>query len=319
MIITGRVNITLNKATNYLILGNWSDKISYKLSDAGIPVVKVPDSTSLGYSVYALNVNESTVGASPSGAGFNEWRLIESAEFIYMQQAYIERLQAAIVTAERIEALMIRTSKLEVLEGAKIGAFDIGESYLGAGGTDSGGSNGMSLWVDFIVFNQPGKQALIGATQSLGFEYLGNFSDTRSADENGNPIAYKTGVIFNVKNAQINNTAIALAGGHISGLALRTRTTSTGITLTRDDVVVVAYNSSAITIYLNSNPEIGEIKYIPVVNNVRVLVSGNSSHPIKIGSGGSSVTSISIGGGDAEQKGSKAFLWDGQFWQMWSI
>lgn len=93
MEISARVNIELAKATNYLILGNWSDQMSYKLSDAGVPVVRVPDGTSLGYSVYALNVAESTVGASPAGAGSSEWRLVESAEFIYMQQAYIERLQ----------------------------------------------------------------------------------------------------------------------------------------------------------------------------------------------------------------------------------
>lgn len=113
-----RINIELAKPTNYLILGNWSDQMSYKLSDAGVPVVRVPDGTSLGYSVYALNVAESTVGASPSGAGSSEWRLVESAEFIYMQQAYIERLQAAIVTAEKIESMMIRTSNIEILEGA---------------------------------------------------------------------------------------------------------------------------------------------------------------------------------------------------------
>lgn len=127
-----RINIELAKATNYLILGNWSDQMSYKLSDAGVPVVRVPDGTSLGYSVYALNVSESTVGASPSGAGSSEWRLVESAEFIYMQNAYIERLQAAIVTAEKIESLMIRTKNLEVLNDAVIGGFSIENGGLKA-------------------------------------------------------------------------------------------------------------------------------------------------------------------------------------------
>ncbi len=79
--------------TNYLILGWWDDKISYMLSDLGIPVVKVADGTSLGYSAYSLDTGVSTPGASPSGAGSSEWRLVESAEFIYMQDAYIERLQ----------------------------------------------------------------------------------------------------------------------------------------------------------------------------------------------------------------------------------
>lgn len=132
MEISARINIELAKATNYLILGNWSDQMSYKLSDAGVPVVRVPDGTSLGYSVYALNVSESTVGASPSGVGSSEWRLVESTEFIYMQQAYIERLQAAIVTAEKIESLMIRTKNLEVLDDAQIGGFSIENGGLKA-------------------------------------------------------------------------------------------------------------------------------------------------------------------------------------------
>ena len=93
---------------NYLILGWWSDEISYKLSDAGIPVVKVPDASSLGYSVYKLVGGSSTIGTSPAGS--SEWELVESAEFIYMQDAYIEHLQAIIVTAK-----MVRTSA----EGAR--------------------------------------------------------------------------------------------------------------------------------------------------------------------------------------------------------
>ncbi len=132
MKLSARLNIELAKSTNYLILGNWLNTMSYKLSDAGVPVVKVPDGTSLGYSVYALNVESSTAGASPAGAGASEWRLVESAEFIYMQQAYIERLQAAIITAEYIESLMIRTKNLEVLDDAQIGGFSIENGGLEA-------------------------------------------------------------------------------------------------------------------------------------------------------------------------------------------
>ena len=105
--LTTYTEISLYEPTNYLILGNWSDTMSYKLSDAGIPVVKVPNSTSLGYSVYALNVESSTAGASPAGAGASEWRLVESAEFIYMQQAYIERLQAASIIMRDVDGNVV--------------------------------------------------------------------------------------------------------------------------------------------------------------------------------------------------------------------
>lgn len=129
--ITARLDITLAKSTNYIPMGNWDDKFQYKLSDVGIPVVKVPNtSVSAGFTAWALNSNVSTVGLSPDASGNSEWRLVESAEFIYMLSAYIEHLQAALVTAERIESLMIRTNNLEVLNGAKIGSFSIENGNL---------------------------------------------------------------------------------------------------------------------------------------------------------------------------------------------
>lgn len=140
MIITSRTYVELEEQTNYLILGFWSPTMSYKLSDAGIPVVKVQDDTSLGYSVYSLKIAESTIGASPLTTP-DEWNLVESAEFIYMQNAYIERLQAALVTAEAIEALMIRTKNLEVLDGAKLGSLIVNNGEI-----SSSYSRGEDLW-----------------------------------------------------------------------------------------------------------------------------------------------------------------------------
>ncbi len=102
--------------TNFLNMGVWSNLISYKKTELGTPFVRVPDGTSLGYSVYSLNVDSSTAGQPPAGS--SEWRLMESTAFIYMQQAYIEKLQAMLVTAERIESIMIRTANIEILEGA---------------------------------------------------------------------------------------------------------------------------------------------------------------------------------------------------------
>lgn len=141
MIITSRTYVELEEQTNYLILGFWSPSMSYKLSDAGIPVVKVQDGTSLGYSVYSLKIAESTIGESPASTGASEWSLVESADFIYMQNAYIERLQAALVTAEAIEALMIRTKNLQVLDGAKLGSLIINNGEI-----SSSYSRGEDLW-----------------------------------------------------------------------------------------------------------------------------------------------------------------------------
>lgn len=124
MMYIGRVDIELEKPTNYIPMGQWQADVEYKLSDVGIPVVEVPDSTAAGFSVYALNVDVATKGLKPD-ANNSEWKLMESAEFIYMLQAYIKRLQSEIITAQYIESLMIRTRNLEVLDGAKIGGFKI--------------------------------------------------------------------------------------------------------------------------------------------------------------------------------------------------
>lgn len=113
--------------SNYLILGFFSDKIQYKLSPAGIPVVKRSDDTQGNFSAYELTAPQSTFNHTTKKGTFvsSEWKLVENVDFIYMQEAYIERLQASLVTAEKIEALKIVTSNLEVISGAKIAGFEI--------------------------------------------------------------------------------------------------------------------------------------------------------------------------------------------------
>lgn len=128
MRVTARVNIDLAKSTNYIPMGYWSNTSDYYISEAGIPFVKREDGTALGYSVYALNVDQATKGSWIA----SQWRLLESAEFLYMQDAYIERLQAALVTAEKIQALNIKTGNLEALNGAKIGNFEVLNGILTA-------------------------------------------------------------------------------------------------------------------------------------------------------------------------------------------
>jgi hypothetical protein len=95
-----RINIELDKPTNYLILGWWNASISYKLSDAGIPVVKVEDGSTAGFSAYSLVANASTAGLTPPNS---QWKLVETAEFIYMMNAYIERLQFEVASGGGFE------------------------------------------------------------------------------------------------------------------------------------------------------------------------------------------------------------------------
>lgn len=209
MKVSARINIELAQATNYLIMGNWSATMAYKLSDAGVPVVKVPNGTTLGYSVYSLNVAVSTIGASPSIAGASQWRLVESAEFIYMQEAYIERLQAVLVTAERIEALNIVTSKLEVTSGAKIGGFTIEGGWLKAVVDAYNSVTGFISIVSSFIKIRFGSD-LIPATAGGVFTLLGeienNIPSTGFAQNEEN-------IALRLKATQkVNNTALDAEG-----------------------------------------------------------------------------------------------------------
>ncbi len=128
--------------SNYLILGFFSDKIQYKLSPAGIPVVKRSDGTQGNFSVFELTAPQSTFNHVTGKGTFvpSEWKLVESADFIYMQDAYIERLQAVLVTAERIEALDIVhpsglyslvDGKLKVKDATIDGLLKVSSGYQG--------------------------------------------------------------------------------------------------------------------------------------------------------------------------------------------
>ena len=81
-------------------------------------MVKVEDDLSDdGFSVHKLTALQSTLGTFIT----SEWEKVKSADFVYMQDAYIERLQAVLITAERIEALdIVHPSGLYSLIGGKL-------------------------------------------------------------------------------------------------------------------------------------------------------------------------------------------------------
>ncbi len=151
--------------TNYLILGWWDDKISYMLSDLGIPVVKVADGTSLGYSAYSLDTGVSTPGASPDGSGVSEWKLVESAEFVYMQDAYIERLQFESALGGGFEIVDGQFQSIaKDTNGVRLMVFDglTGGGHL-AGGNISWDEEGNSLFTGSIQSSDEGNRIIIDA------------------------------------------------------------------------------------------------------------------------------------------------------------
>lgn len=104
--------------TNYIPMGWWNSDVTYSKTDLGIPLVKKADGTALGYSVYTLKAAAST----PGSFILSEWDLVESADFIYMQQAYIERLWVEMLKADT----------------AEIGGIKINDNSLGVASPDPG-------------------------------------------------------------------------------------------------------------------------------------------------------------------------------------
>ena len=198
----------------------------------------------------------------------------------------------------------------------EIGGFNIGSAYIGAGSNWNSGISGMSLWDDFIVFNKPGRQALIGAKSSSGFDFLGRFSDTYT--DTYSHLYPKTGVIINVTGGSKNNALdvtgdILLNGnmslqGAIDGLSVRTRQISTTTYLTSEDVYVSCYNSTSITVYLPSSPVIGKVIFIRTINAAAVTINGNGK-TINWGTGTGASRGVGDGVGDTVM-----LVYDGQFW-----
>jgi hypothetical protein len=280
MIVTGRVNIT-RKTPNYLIFYQWSSEIEYYLSDIGIPVVTVSDSTTLGQSAYALIANKSTKGASPAGAGSSEWRLMESSEFLYIQQAYIERLQAAIVTAESIQALMITTGKLTVTEGAKVGVFDVDEGDLEA----KLGDNSMLLSSELIRFLGKYSSVFIGAdtypgTAGGSIIATHRISVIRNIDDiscgNIGMYLFVAGSKAYDSNDHTGNHALFIPRGSITGVRFRTRRVrGSALVSTLDTNIIV--NASNTTMQLPGDSEDGQMYFINPggYSNVSVKSSQN--------------------------------------------
>lgn len=124
-------------------MGFWDAESDYYISDVGVPFVKKTDSSTLGYSVYALIVQQATKGSWI----MSEWRLLESAEFIYMQEAYIEKLQAQLISAVTVE--LKEDSSSDVTAGfSGIQGPDKDKPVFWSGGSYQDAINGVAKSID---------------------------------------------------------------------------------------------------------------------------------------------------------------------------
>ena len=106
--------------TNFVPMGFWKSNLVYSKTTLGVPMVKVLLGAGPTYTVYTLQVESSKTGVENSphenfGDG-EDWKLVESAEMVFYERAYVERLQAEIIdtislNADSIVSKHLRTSE----------------------------------------------------------------------------------------------------------------------------------------------------------------------------------------------------------------
>ena len=108
------------------------------------------------------------------------------------------------------------TGEINATKGT-IGGFDINSSSIGTKNVSSDRSvDGMLLTSEQIVFNNDGRQAIVGAFADGGTKLLGSFYD------NNFELIPKYGVRFGIGGSMSKNVAIPILGGCIEGLAIGT-------------------------------------------------------------------------------------------------
>lgn len=120
----------------------------------------------------------------------------------------------------------------------------------------------------------------------------------------------KYGIYVGVNNA-LNageNYAICMAGGFVSGLALKPRSINANATLTHADVYVSCYNSASITVKLPANPTLGKLVFVRRCNTPQVTVDGNG---VQIHNHATNKMATITFGSDGY---TAMFFYDGQFW-----
>ena len=232
-------------------------------------------------------------------------------------------IEAGKIKTEFIDVDNLTVKKLAAVEGT-IAGFEISNNHIGVEDANlDGNKNGLSLYRNFIRFSDGDVYASIGAgvfPSSTGIVATARFDCV----DNG---ASNIGIYVRAKGAAIDNSAIAIAGGWISGFGVKSRRLSYGTTLTLDDVYISCYNSSTITLYLPTKPWPGKMYFIRGMNPRIVNINSGSSfddegNVIKMVYGSTESTQLAAvydngNGGYGGTYNLITIFYDGQYW-LWN-
>lgn len=198
-----------------------------------------------------------------------------AAGVITSNELNVNDLKANVINASYISSLEITTNKLTALNSCKLGDFTIiGGSFYSSYGT-SGNISMISLNKDSILFTNNNIIAGLGTSSASSTSGI----DVPLWIENNqkNVDTHSYAAFFSAKGAinRINNIAIALGAGCISGLAVKVTPMDVSGTIRHGDVFVPLYNKSVINVNLPANPEVGKIVLIKLMNNIAAILYGN--------------------------------------------
>lgn len=302
-----------NVATNVLLAQNATIDV---LGTSGIFVGNLEKTEGWMITGGAIKHNVTTVELTKEG----QIALPETGGMTVGGKTFIE---AGKIKTEFIDVDNLTVKKLAAVEGT-IAGFEISNNHIGVEDANlDGNKNGLSLYRNFIRFSDGDVYASIGAgvfPSSTGIVATARFDCV----DNG---ASNIGIYVRAKGAAIDNSAIAIAGGWISGFGVKSRRLSYGTTLTLDDVYISCYNSSTITLYLPTKPWPGKMYFIRGMNPRIVNINSSSSfddegNVIKMVYGSTESTQLAAvydngNGGYGGTYNLITIFYDGQYW-LWN-
>lgn len=211
----------------------------------------------------------------------------------------------------------------------KIGGFAIGDGHIGAdytgGAPGADTAAGLFMRNDMLGFNAAGRQALMGTVSENGMPLLLRLTDT------ARDTLPRTALGVSVTGSVTDNIALDIDGGHVRGLAVRTRVigldrvssptapSSLSVTLGREECAVYVttryyWSGSPTGTYASRERDVSVT--LPVMRScddghVVKIKRGTGGGTVRIVAGGCVISSLTSAGGYADTEGRTLIIADG--------
>lgn len=249
----------------------------------------------LGYASYADMEAKAVAGQTIINGGYIRTSLIDAEALITNQ-----------LLANKISATDITTGRIAITNGAKIGNFSVGGNAIYCDTVLSDGWTRNVFISDFnikIGLQKNGYAREVTLNPQTAYQYP--VASIRSSYPDTQSIALSV----DARNGTIENVAIQMQGGYISGFCIAAQRITASTTLYHKDCFVTCANTSTISVYLPSAPEKGKVIYLKTTGSAVTLYGNGKS--IRFNSSTLN-TSISLAG----DYWMYMFVYDGVYWEV---